>query len=525
MDSALIDKGKELFARHIPADAVAVIVAEHHRDDSDTMTDYFNHQTTETIIIGWSSHAKDLFSEMRKAALRLPETAHLGPGMGHFNARIRFDNDVHDNGCCYWKGQYSPWHRAMEEVDGKAPVFHTRDEAQAFISLRGTPNNITVGDSEASFSWIIEEHEIEHREKWSMGGGYYLKDGSRDSSGWCVRKHRKWGAAWGADLYASMAKHCIFGEQLKPGPDTPTDLTPTPRHTKVRTGADVSAKLRALADGMERAIDGKINSGTSQQNPTRRRLAIAESMRRDGENMQKVQHLLRCLADLHEAGNIPPELAHITTKTAAHDALFGYQTKIQAAIELADGRPQEDPKAKTLRELDRELIGCKIPGFFITPEPIARRVVDMACIEDGMDVCEPEAGRGDIAQHINHGSKLTCIEYNMRLAHILELRGFNAICGDFLEHTGAYDRIIMNPPFENGQDIEHVRHAFDCLKPGGRMVAIMAEGVFFRSDRKSTDFREWLDGHSHITEKLESGAFAGTITSTGVATRIVMIDK
>lgn len=600
MDGALTDKGKDLFARHIPADAQAVIVAELHRDDSDTMTDYFNHQTTDTIIIGWSSHTKDLFSEMRKAALRLPETAHLGPGMGHFVARVRFDGDVQDNGHCYWMGQYSPWHRSMEEIDGRLPVFRTREAAQEFIDLRGCPHNITVGDSDASFSWNIEEHEIEHREKYSMGGGYYLKDGARDSSGWCIRKRRKYRDAWDSDLYTSMENRCIFGEQPKPeppaapsrtdgatitenaekngveirfpskpaqgildslkangwrwskfggcwynrntpesmafaqaltssdpgpDPDTPTDPTPSPRHTKARTGADISAKLRTLADGMGKAIDGKINSGISQQNPTRRRLAIADSMRRDGEKLQKVQHLLRCLADMHEAGTVPPDLSRITTKAAAHDALFGYRTKVQAAIDLANGRPQEDPKAKTLHDLDRELFGCKIPGFFITPEPVARRLVDMADIRDGMDVCEPEAGRGDIAQHINHGSNLTCIEYNPRLAHILEIRGFNAICEDFMEHTGAYDRIVMNPPFENGQDIDHVRHAYDCLRPGGRMVAIMGEGVFFRSDRKASDFREWLDGQSHTTEKLESGAFMGTITSTGVATRIVLIDK
>jgi hypothetical protein len=51
----------------------------------------------------------------------------------------------------------------------------------------------------------------------------------------------------------------------------------------------------------------------------------------------------------------------------------------------------------------------------------------------------------------------------------------------------------MNPPFEKGQDIEHVRHAYDQLKPGGRVVAIMSEGPFFRSDKKATEFRDWLE--------------------------------
>jgi hypothetical protein len=276
---------------------------------------------------------------------------------------------------------------------------------------------------------------------------------------------------------------------------------------------------------MEKVIDGKFNSGVSQQNPTRRRLMIAEGMRRDGEKLQKVQFLLRSLADMHEAGDVPSELAGITTKTAAHTALFGYEGKIQAAIDIANGKPPEDPKEKTLRDLDRELIGCKIPGFFVTPKNIAVQVVELADIREGMEVLEPEAGRGDIAEHINHGSRLICIEYQQRLAKILELRGFNTICGDFLEHTGQYDRICMNPPFENFQDIEHTRHAYRCLKSDGRLVSIIGEGAFFRNDKKAMEFREWLEETGAEVIDLQSGAFQGTITSTVVKARIVVIDK
>jgi hypothetical protein len=46
---------------------------------------------------------------------------------------------------------------------------------------------------------------------------------------------------------------------------------------------------------------------------------------------------------------------------------------------------------------------------------------------------------------------------------------------------------VMNPPFANFQDIAHVRAAFNLLEPGGRSVAVMGEGVFFRQDRKAED--------------------------------------
>jgi hypothetical protein len=32
----------------------------------------------------------------------------------------------------------------------------------------------------------------------------------------------------------------------------------------------------------------------------------------------------------------------------------------------------------------------------------------------------------------------------------------------------------MNPPFGRGADIEHIRHAYRKLKPGGQLVAVCA---------------------------------------------------
>jgi 16S rRNA G1207 methylase RsmC len=34
----------------------------------------------------------------------------------------------------------------------------------------------------------------------------------------------------------------------------------------------------------------------------------------------------------------------------------------------------------------------------------------------------------------------------------------------------------MNPPFHNGADVVHILHALKFLKPGGRLVAICANG-------------------------------------------------
>ncbi|MBW6121596.1 PLxRFG domain-containing protein [Pseudomonas aeruginosa] len=99
-----------------------------------------------------------------------------------------------------------------------------------------------------------------------------------------------------------------------------------------------------------------------------------------------------------------------------------------------------------------------------------------------------------------------------------------------LEHRGAdsgYDRIVMNPPFSKGRDIQHVQHAYSLLKPGGRLVAIMGEGAFFQSNKAAENFRAWLDGLGATSERLPEGSFMDPAlpVNTGVNARMVVIDK
>ncbi|HHN0558181.1 TPA: PLxRFG domain-containing protein [Pseudomonas aeruginosa] len=99
-----------------------------------------------------------------------------------------------------------------------------------------------------------------------------------------------------------------------------------------------------------------------------------------------------------------------------------------------------------------------------------------------------------------------------------------------VEHRGAdsgYDRIVMNPPFSKGRDIQHVQHAYSLLKPGGRLVAIMSEGAFFQSNKAAENFRAWLDGLGATSERLPEGSLMDPAlpVNTGVNALMVVIDK
>lgn len=202
------------------------------------------------------------------------------------------------------------------------------------------------------------------------------------------------------------------------------------------------------------------------------------------------------------------------------------QAKQDLRALLAPPAPVDD-QARAIKQAERELLGLKIPGYFPTPRDLADRLVEEADIQPGMKVLEPSAGKGDIAQALRQaGVEPDVIELQGRLREILTLKGFNLVGSDFLDfQVGGYDRIVGNPPFEDGQDADHVRHAYELLRPGGRLVMITSEGLFFRKDRKATEFRTWLKERGGRSEKLPEGAFLKGDRPTGVSARYVVIDK
>lgn len=156
-------------------------------------------------------------------------------------------------------------------------------------------------------------------------------------------------------------------------------------------------------------------------------------------------------------------------------------------------KQEDDPVLKA----EQQLIGKKLPGFFPTPRPVISRMLELAEIREGDRVLEPSAGKGDILDMIREqhlSVSVTAIELNKTLFDVLEAKGHDVNWMDFLvDYSGEHDVIVMNPPFEGLQDIAHVQHAYKQLASGGRLVAVMSAGPFFRSDKKAEEFRAWIE--------------------------------
>lgn len=179
--------GRQLWDSLI-GDVPAVIIAEREKSDCDMMTDYFGSHTTDSVILAGSKHTRDLFPEMRKAAELIPETQHLGRGKGRYLPYVAISQDFYSNGANHYAGARSHWHGELDQDENTAnPVeFTTREEAEAHIKAKGDPEPIHFDGQKVEFEWKIREEEIENREKYTGGGGYYL--GHDRYSGWKVSK-------------------------------------------------------------------------------------------------------------------------------------------------------------------------------------------------------------------------------------------------------------------------------------------------------------------------------------------------
>lgn len=340
--------------------------------------------------------------------------------------------------------------------------------------------------------------------------------------------------------------------------------------TRQKPDLALAQKLKDMADGMQKQIDAKLNSATSRQRPTAKRLRVASGMRQDGYYLGNIQNVLYALSKAHREGRMNEFrfLKSIRTKSQVellnkYTDAFGKKQEdhyLQSVIDhhkaelsvlgiksvydwsLANGQrfelleqfsdraaQQQTEQQRKIEELEIEIKSKKIDGFFPTPKKLIDELISITEIKKGESILEPSAGKGDIldalSKQFGDTVLLSACEVNFSLIALLKLKGYDLVGTDFLLHRGTYDKIIMNPPFENGKDIDHVLHALTLLKKGGRVVAIMSEGVFFRNYKKDKEFRDLLfHKNAFISDKIE-GAFKDAFNQTGITVRIVAINE
>jgi len=125
-------------------------------------------------------------------------------------------------------------------------------------------------------------------------------------------------------------------------------------------------------------------------------------------------------------------------------------------------------------------------NFFRTPEEVADRMAYL--IDDlglGAKILEPHAGDGALIRavvkaypHFPVNIHFCEIQDELCSAYV---ESYKKVGSDFLAFFPTdderYNGVIMNPPYKNGIDMAHVDHAWDCIRPGGKVVCLISKAT------------------------------------------------
>jgi hypothetical protein len=186
-----------------------------------------------------------------------------------------------------------------------------------------------------------------------------------------------------------------------------------------------ATKLRKAAARLERELEQKRKPAFDGLRSTPRRARIAAAKAAEARVLEHIQNTLLKLAHVADRKATAYlvatlewlERARQNAETYRDDSylkpvrhyysVFGdsevlaranindeasFEAAIHTLQALLETDLQKARRKQKLDDLERSLIGAKIPGFFPTPEPLASHLVELADVRDGQRVLEPSAG-------------------------------------------------------------------------------------------------------------------------------------
>jgi len=173
--------------------------------------------------------------------------------------------------------------------------------------------------------------------------------------------------------------------------------------------------------------------------------------------------------------------------------------------------------------------------FYPSPSHVVREVLDNLHLSEGAKVLEPSAGQGAIAlEAARKGARVTAYEVVNEHCDVMkgaaQREGLDVTVrqANFLsiEPTPIYDFVCMNPPFYGTHYMDHIRHAFKFLAPGGLLRAVVPTSASVNETKKHLAFRKWAKplnswGWAGPFKDLPEGSFAAS--GTRINTCLLMI--
>lgn len=146
--------GADKLREVMPTGAKAVIVAHLQENDSDPYSDYHGCLTVRTVILGFSTHTRDIFSEMRRAAANFTETAHLAEPNPDYEHREKYSM-----GHGYYLGEsyYSGWivkKDTFSSIEGLIRQYAHAAGCEGGLQLKAPRTAVTDTDTAATVEGV-----------------------------------------------------------------------------------------------------------------------------------------------------------------------------------------------------------------------------------------------------------------------------------------------------------------------------------------------------------------------------------
>lgn len=371
------------------------------------------------------------------------------------------------------------------------------------------------------------------------------RERAKTLGGWYSRKFGASPAGFGFNDAATAAD---FAGKAEKTPETTKTTVSKSQTKKEKPRSDIADEIEAIADKMQKAIDDCFADRLSN---TPKRYAQMMRKQQEGHQLQRAQKLLFALAEQWKSGAMKSPLDKIRSRAAAVRAVasklepvangfHAYHIETNepanddpltlAAWNLlnaaADSEPTQQQQQAAIKVLEGQAQNASIAGYYPTPDPVIDLMLSFVDITSFQRVLEPSAGKGNIADRARLlCAQVECFEVSPLLREILESKNHKVLGGDFLEATPdpVYDFVLMNPPFEKLQDIDHIMHAYKFLQPGGELVAICSPAVFFHQSTKAQMGREWLEMRGAHSVDLMPGSFKSS--GTNVNAKLIYIRK
>lgn len=209
-----------------------------------------------------------------------------------------------------------------------------------------------------------------------------------------------------------------------------------------------------------------------------------------------------------------PRAVYTATDKALREAGGVWQRKVKAHVFTKDPTQVLAQYLDAGEYTDRQ----KLLQQFWTPSEVAKAAAAWLfdeAPEPGDLLLEPSAGTGELmraaARHVDE-SQIDGVEVDSLLAPTVAFGCRSFYWQDFLKMDdlpAKYRWILMNPPFADQQDIEHVSYALSKLRPTGpvALVAIMSPTWQTSETKRARAFRAELQKWKTEVRELPVGAF------------------